>query len=51
MVVASIRISTQGTSMLKNIVATTFFTKPSIPFQGEIFISANNFNYNPLKGA
>jgi len=37
--------------MLKNTLATTFFTKPYIPFQGEIFISANNFNYNPLKGA
>jgi hypothetical protein len=36
--------------MLKNTLATTFFTKPYIPFQGEIFISANNSNYSPLLG-
>jgi len=37
--------------MLKNIVATTFFTEPYIPFQGEMYISANNSNYSPLLGA
>jgi len=36
--------------MLKNTLATTFFTKPYIPFQGKIFISANNLNYYPLQG-
>jgi len=36
--------------MLKNITATRFYTKP-YSFQGEIFISANNFNYQPLQGA
>ena len=51
MIELSIKINPQGNPMLKNIVATTFFTKPYIPFQGEIFISANNFNYNPLLGA
>jgi|GEM_PF-4173882 len=38
--------------MLKNITATMFFTKPPYnPFQDEIFVSANNFNYQPLQGA
>ena len=41
MVESSIKINLQGNSMLKNIVATTFLTKPNIPFQGELFISAH----------
>jgi len=52
MVEPSIKINPQGNTMIKNIVATTFFSKPYITsFQGEIFISKNNRNYNPQVGA
>lgn len=38
--------------MLKHMLKTEtmFYTKP-YPFQGETLISANNYKYNPLKGA
>jgi len=51
MVELSIKINPQGNTMIKNIVATTFFTKSYTSFQGEIFISKNNRNYNPQIGA
>jgi len=50
MVEPSIKINLQGNTMFRNIVATTFFTRSYTSFQGEIFISKNNRNYNPQVG-